>query len=99
MQRHQCSDTTLTADYMLLAFKPNVQMSPSFTRKKNLICTERDLGKRLKPEDHKVKAGVDHITMTTSSESKREGEERVDGWKKGSKAKASRRAARKEGAL
>lgn len=91
MQRHQCSDTKLTAGYVSLAFKPNVQISPSFTRKKNnLICTESDLGKRLRPYDHKLKATVDYITMTMSSESKREGEERMDGWKKGSKAKASR---------
>lgn len=42
---------------------------------------------------------MNYIIMTMSSEGKREGEERMDRWEKGRKAKAGRQAARKERAL
>lgn len=64
-----------------------IQISPSFTRK-NLICTERGLGKRLRLEDHKFKANGDFITMTMSLEGKREVGERMDEGNKRKKAKA-----------
>jgi hypothetical protein len=57
------------------------------------------LGKRLRLEFHKFKSSMNYIIMTMSSEGKREGEERMDRWEKGRKAKAGRQAARKERAL
>lgn len=73
-----------------------IQMSPSFTRKKNLTCSERDLGRRLRLEDHRFKASINCISKPGLQKSKeKRKKERMDGRKEGSQN--DKWACRKEG--